>query len=90
MGDLGREERRQGRLCGSRPGPSGSATWSLFPLMPAWRSDHAGASGCWSAGLDQASIQVPSWRVRPWLMRLRRLRVAVRCLSQALFLAVPR
>jgi hypothetical protein len=37
----GREERRQGRLCGSKPGPFGSATWSLFPPIPAWRSRRA-------------------------------------------------
>jgi len=37
-----------------------------------------------------ASVQVPSRRVRPRLMRLRRFRAAVRRLSQALLAATPR
>ena len=36
------------------------------------------------------STQAPSQRARPWLSRLRRFTAAVRRLSQALFLAVPR
>ncbi len=43
-----------------------------------------------AAGGGQASAHAPLSRVRPRLMRLRRLRAAVRCLSQALFLTVPR
>ena len=50
-----------------------------------WLQAAAGASGG-----GQASTHAPLSRVRPRLMRLRRLRAAVRCLSQALFLAVPR
>src|SRR5205809_7473153 len=42
---LVREERRQGRLCGSKPGPCGPATWSLFPLVPAWQACGMAASG---------------------------------------------
>ena len=44
----------------------------------------------WGGAGDQASIHTPLLRAGPRLMRLRRLRVAVRFLSQALFLAVPR
>lgn len=29
-----------------RSGPSGPVTWSLFPLMPAWRRRQVAASGC--------------------------------------------
>ena len=47
----------------------------------------AAAGGCRGG---QASTHAPLSRVRPRPMRLRRLRAAVRCLSQALFLAVPR
>src|SRR5258707_750102 len=46
-GDLGREERRQGRLCGSKPALWGSATWSLFPLSPAWQAWRGGCKGAW-------------------------------------------
>jgi hypothetical protein len=42
-------------------------------------------------GVDQVvSAQVRSMRVRPWPRRLRRFSAAVRHLSQALFLVVPR
>jgi transposase len=82
---------RQGRLCGIMLGSSGPVTGSLFPLMPAW----VGAQGCRKRMLahglrGQASTQVPCSRVRPRLMRLRRLRLAVRRLSQELLRAVPR
>src|SRR5258708_11484904 len=49
----GREERRQGRLCGGEPGPFGSATWSLFPLVPAWQ-------GCWG-GRKRRLVPAGGW-----------------------------
>src|SRR6266536_5343220 len=88
---LGREERRQGRLCGREPGPFGSATWSLFPPRPAWQGCGGGCKRpLVPAGGGQAIPHAPLARVVPRLMRVSRLRAAVRCLSQALFLAVPR
>src|ERR1700689_3069468 len=45
--NLGREERRQGRLCGRERGPFGSATWSLFPPELAWQGCGVAASECW-------------------------------------------
>jgi hypothetical protein len=57
---------------------------------PAWQGYGGGCKRpLWLPGC-QASIHAPLSRVRPRPMRLRRLRTAVRCLSQALFLAVPR
>src|SRR5260221_11373421 len=72
---LGREERRQGRLCGSKPGPFGSATWSLFPLPSAWQVRGMTASragGCGSGG--QVSIQAALWRARPRVVMVGRVR----------------
>ena len=70
---------------------SGPATWSLFPPGSAWQGCGGGCKRpLVPAGGGQASTHAPLSRVRPRLMRLRRLRAAVRCLSQALFLAVPR
>ena len=90
-GDLGREERRQGRLCGSRPGPCGRRRGRSSRRVPAWQAGGVAASGPGLlAGAGQASAHAPFSRVRPRLMRLRRFRAAVRFFSQALLRAVPR
>src|SRR5438046_501552 len=55
---LGREERRQGRLCGGKPGPCGPATWSLFPLVPDWQACGGSCkrSGPGRSGQDPCSV----------------------------------
>ncbi len=86
----GEREAGEDRPCGGEPGRgrrrviavpaaaglAGGGEWLLGPGAGGW------------AG--QARTHDPSRWLRPRRMRLRRLRAAVRFLSQALFLAVPR
>ena len=68
------------------------ATWSLLPpgisLAGGWEWLQGGLVRVRPAG--QAITHAPLLRSRPRLMRLRRLRAAVRFLSQALLRATPR
>ena len=83
---------------GSAYGP-GSARFTLSAALhglrvraTAGRGPELAVRACragWPAG-QVASAQAPSRRARPLPIRLRRLRAAVRRLSQASFLAVPR
>ena len=78
---------------------SGRADWQLpgaqmlaRHLVPAAGPGRRVGLPCLAALLagQVASTQAPSRRVRPLPSRLRRFSAAVRRLSQALFLAVPR
>ena len=71
---------------GGLAGPRRSWGRSGWP-GPGWLPCRAGLA----LGLGQVtSTQAPSWRARPRPARLRRFNAAVRRLSQAWFLAVPR
>jgi hypothetical protein len=70
---------------------SGAGNVVALPAAASLAGLSGGLQVAWRLlGSGQASTHTPLSKARPRLMRLRRLRAAVRRFSQALFLAVPR